>query len=510
MVSPIGEIEITKQLRGVAAKLTSDLDLRDDLMQEMHVHLLRAQAEKPHQTRSWYIKGCEFHARNQLKRGRSIDSHKRAGNGVPLFQEGDEFGVDHHESVHLLEPADQHGELINEDILALLLPRLTGIQQEILFLLMKGTGVRETARELGVTHPAVVKQRKKIATIARRIIDEKDGDVLATGCTIHVREENHRTNERKKGMKGNLINFFARRQCAAFTLIEQLFVVTIIAILAALVLPALRRAWEFADRAKCLNNQHQIALAMTMTASENNGLFPPYVYNPITNNVNGVIFYTVAVSTNWSMAQIGQITKPDILVCPSDKNPSILTMISQTGTVVSVKCSYGYNFMANLKNIWFQHAGGQRAATTVLLFDGNPAGATAGFYAKADPASKHAPLESDDDLLASLKSGLNSTWDSLSSLELIPSADAQQITICHSPPGNPSNTNTLTIGIAALGAHIGNHGNDCLGPCGSGCNMTAYSMTEFNNMVLERPHFNKANVTFMDGHAEFLSALPTN
>lgn len=38
-------------------------------------------------------------------------------------------------------------------------------------------------------------------------------------------------------------------------------------------------------------------------------------------------------------------------------------------------------------------------------------------------------------------------------------------TICHVPPGNPNNPQTLTIGCSAVDAHMRNHPGDCLGPC---------------------------------------------
>ncbi len=61
----------------------------------------------------------------------------------------------------------------------------------------------------------------------------------------------------------------------SFTLIELLFVIAIISILAALLLPALSRAKEQTRRIVCINNLRQIALAFTMYAEEDPGLrFP--------------------------------------------------------------------------------------------------------------------------------------------------------------------------------------------------------------------------------------------
>lgn len=63
----------------------------------------------------------------------------------------------------------------------------------------------------------------------------------------------------------------------AFTLIELLVVVTIIAILAALLLPALRRAREQAKRVVCAGNQKQLGLGILLYADDFGG-YVPYQY----------------------------------------------------------------------------------------------------------------------------------------------------------------------------------------------------------------------------------------
>ena len=60
----------------------------------------------------------------------------------------------------------------------------------------------------------------------------------------------------------------------AFTLIELLVVITIIAVLAALLMPALATARDRSKTARCANNQRQLGVAFSLFLNDNNGYFP--------------------------------------------------------------------------------------------------------------------------------------------------------------------------------------------------------------------------------------------
>jgi len=75
-------------------------------------------------------------------------------------------------------------------------------------------------------------------------------------------------------------NKMVRNKKNGFTLIELLVVVAIIAILAAMLLPALSQARERARAAVCMGNLRQIGLGLILYADDNDGFLPSIGWRP--------------------------------------------------------------------------------------------------------------------------------------------------------------------------------------------------------------------------------------
>jgi general secretion pathway protein G len=159
----------------------------------------------------------------------------------------------------------------------------------------------------------------------------------------------------------------------AFTLIELLVVMAVVAVLAGFVLSSLGSARESARRAKCASNLRQIALSMTVYAEDNHGHLPAYFY---TKQPSGNKF-KILTKPKWATSDLGELNTTAVLVCPSDRNPPQMQVKDANDNTLTVPCSYGFNFEADLldKGIW-----DVKASQVILLFDGAPDNAQQGTW----------------------------------------------------------------------------------------------------------------------------------
>jgi len=108
-----------------------------------------------------------------------------------------------------------------------------------------------------------------------------------------------------------------RRTSFAFTLIELLLVIAIIATLAAMLLPALSQGKAKAQRATCANNLRQLGLAMRLWADNNDGKFPWKVEQTAGGaRPNGTD--NAKVNLQFSVVS-NELASTRLLLCPNDE-----------------------------------------------------------------------------------------------------------------------------------------------------------------------------------------------
>jgi len=136
---------------------------------------------------------------------------------------------------------------------------------------------------------------------------------------------------------------------AGFTLVELLVVISIIAVLTAILIPVLAKARESGRTATCISNQRQIAAALSMWAQDNDEMLPP-------------------ADTAWQNLEL----TPKLLVCPT----------------AGKKLRYGYVYNAFLADKPLGDESFEGTEAHIIAFADAVPGKTVAFK-RADVALRH-------------------------------------------------------------------------------------------------------------------------
>lgn len=122
---------------------------------------------------------------------------------------------------------------------------------------------------------------------------------------------------------------------SGFTLVELLVVIGIIALLIAILLPALSRAREAGNKLKCASNLRQIGLALNMYVNEYKGRYP-------NRRTISPEFPSGHDRLSWRTLIHPYMKNTEVLICPT--NPDREKFSSDDDEPTAFKISYACNF----------------------------------------------------------------------------------------------------------------------------------------------------------------------
>jgi prepilin-type N-terminal cleavage/methylation domain-containing protein/prepilin-type processing-associated H-X9-DG protein len=145
----------------------------------------------------------------------------------------------------------------------------------------------------------------------------------------------------------------------AFTLVELLVVMAIIAILAALLLPVLSKTKLKSQQIDCLNNQRQLQAGWLMYVHEQNDSLPfnageVAIYSPYASTTNSWVVGDATVSADLSFIRQGSIFPyvgdPAVYHCPSD-----LSTVNNTNALRTRSYSMDYYLNGDIDPQYFHN-----------------------------------------------------------------------------------------------------------------------------------------------------------
>jgi prepilin-type processing-associated H-X9-DG protein/prepilin-type N-terminal cleavage/methylation domain-containing protein len=135
--------------------------------------------------------------------------------------------------------------------------------------------------------------------------------------------------------------------CRAFTLVELLVVIGIIALLISILLPSLNKARRASQAVACASNLRQIGMAFQLYANDHQQWYPMNIgvnnyFWPPSNDSTTLWYAYIAPYLGWSGdTSANGFIYPKVLDCPSYDRTVNVTWVSTSANWVYI--SYGYN-----------------------------------------------------------------------------------------------------------------------------------------------------------------------
>lgn len=154
--------------------------------------------------------------------------------------------------------------------------------------------------------------------------------------------------------------FRRKRSIEAFTLVELLVVISIIALLLAILMPSLQKAREQAKRVACMNNLHQCHIALVVYSQDYQQNYPPHDNFPSNSGSDWsqkhpqfAYWLSKYERVNWTSRFYSSYIKDHkVLSCPNIGAEEERMWGQEWGQIGVIGYNYFGNFRGDYQGVW--------------------------------------------------------------------------------------------------------------------------------------------------------------